>query len=430
MHSIVESVTAQPRWFPDPRATTMRDVSTTIEPRIADDDVTRALRELALAVATEPRPRDEPRPSAAVFDEPRPRDEPRPSAAVFDEPRPRDEPASSEGVFDEPHAIGPRGQIAAEPRKPALVRGLGAVAVLVAASFALAALVPNLSPLLVALALGLVVSPFVRRARDTEPGVAFAARSLLRAGVALLGLRIALGDLASLGASGVVLAAATLAATFGFTVWLGGRLGVARGATLLIAAGCSICGAAAIAAMRPVTDASEEDVGRAVAAVGVLGTLAMLLVPVLGGGVLGLSEERTGMWAGASIHEVAQVTAAGAAVSVAALKTATLVKLVRVVLLAPVVAVAGRGASAPPVPPFVLAFLALVLARTVVPLPQELLDAAAVASLVLLAAGMGALGLQIRPRSLVAGGARPLLLAVAATGCALLTGLVLVAALP
>ena len=83
-----------------------------------------------------------------------------------------------------------------------------------------------------------------------------------------------------------------------------------------------------------------------------------------------------------------------------------------------------------PVPPFVLAFLGFVLVRTVVPLPDELLDAAAIASLLLLAAGMGALGLQIRPRSLVAGGARPLLLAAAASSCALLTGLALVVVLP
>ena len=309
-------------------------------------------------------------------------------------------------------------------------RGLAAVAAIVAGSFAVTGIVPGLSPLLWAMALGLLAAPLVRRATGTQAGVDFAARSLLRAGVALLGLRIALGDLASLGVSGVVLAAGTLAVTFTFTVWLGRRLGVARGATLLIAAGCSICGAAAIAATRSVTDASDDDVGRAVAAVGVLGTIAMLLVPVLGTRVLGLSDESTGMWAGASIHEVAQVTAAGAAISVAALKTATLVKLVRVVLLAPTVAIAGRGRAAASVPPFVLAFLALVLLRTAVPLPQELLDGAAIASLLLLAAGMGALGLQIRPRALVAGGARPLLLAVAATSCALITGLALVVALP
>jgi uncharacterized integral membrane protein (TIGR00698 family) len=388
----VESVTAQLRWFAGTRATTMVIVSTTAEPPVAErailagDEVTRGLRALALAVADAP--------------------------ATW----PPDEPVA-----------GGRGLIAS-----GRIRGLAAVAGLVATSFAIAGVVPGLSPLLWAMGLGLLVAPLVRRVDGTNAGVDFAARSLLRAGVALLGLRIALGDLASLGVSGVVLAAGTLTVTFGFTVWLGRRLGVARGATLLVAAGCSICGAAAIAAMRPVAGAGDGDAGRAVAAVGVLGTLAMLLVPVLGERVLGLGEARTGMWAGASIHEVAQVTAAGAAISVAALKTATLVKLVRVVLLAPAVAVAGRGArtSAVPLPPFVLAFLGLVLVRSLVPLPGEVLDGAAIASLVLLAAGMGALGLQIKPRSLVAGGARPLLLAVAATCCALLTGLALIALLP
>ena len=372
------------------------------EPRVAaasTDDVTRGLRALALAVAGD---------RAVVAGD---------RVAVGDQ---RDDRA----------AFAPASPAASAPAPSGPLRGLAVVAAVVGAAFAVTGLVPGISPLLWAMALGLLLAPLARRATGTEAGVDIAARSLLRAGVALLGLRIALGDLASLGVSGVVLAAGTLAVTFGFTVWLGRRLGVARGATLLIAAGCSICGAAAIAATRSVTDASDDDAGRAVAAVGVLGTIAMLLVPVLGTRVLGLGDERTGMWAGASIHEVAQVTAAGAAISVAALKTATLVKLVRVVLLVPTVAIAGRGRAAMPVPPFVLAFLALVLVRTAVPLPQELLDGAAIASLVLLAAGMGGLGLQIRPRALVAGGARPLLLAVGATACALLTGLALVVALP
>ncbi len=318
------------------------------------------------------------------------------------------------------------------PARGGRLRGLAAVGAVVALAFALTGLIPGVSPLLWAMALGLVASPLVRGAGGAEAGVDFAASTLLRTGVALLGLRIALGDLASLGVSGVGLAAGTLAATFAFTVWLGPRIGVPRGATLLVAAGCSICGAAAIAAMSSVTDAEDEDAGRAVAAVGVLGCLAMLLVPFLGIELLGLDEERTALWAGASIHEVAQVTAAGAAISVAALKTATLVKLVRVALLAPTVAIAGHGArgTATPVPGFVLAFLGLVLVRTVIPLPAEVLDGAAIASLLLLAAGMGALALQIRPRTLVAGGARPLLLAAAATGCALVTGLALVVVLP
>ena len=364
-HSIVESVTAQLRWFSGLRAATMTYVSVIADPAVARGTIARAPRIV-------------------------------------------------------------------RPARGGRLRGLAAVGAVVALAFALTGLIPGVSPLLWAMALGLVASPLVRRAGDAEAGVDFAASTLLRTGVALLGLRIALGDLASLGVSGVGLAAGTLAATFAFTVWLGPRIGVPRGATLLVAAGCSICGAAAIAAMSSVTDSEDEDAGRAVAAVGVLGCLAMLLVPFLGIELLGLGEERTALWAGASIHEVAQVTAAGAAISVAALKTATLVKLVRVVLLAPTVAIAGHGArgTATPVPGFVLAFLGLVLVRTVIPLPAEVLDGAAIASLLLLAAGMGALALQIRPRTLVAGGARPLLLAVAATGCALVTGLALVVVLP
>jgi uncharacterized membrane protein YadS len=138
------------------------------------------------------------------------------------------------------------------------------------------------------------------------------------------------------------------------------------------------------------------------------------------------------VWAGASIHEVAQASAAGAVVSAAALKVATLVKLCRVVLLAPAIAlVAKRGpdAAGPRVPRFVLAFLALVAARSLVAIPDAALDAAAAVSTVLLAAGLAALGLAVRPRALAGAGVRPLLLGLAAWGVAAATALAVAVAL-
>ncbi|HEU4973490.1 MAG TPA: putative sulfate exporter family transporter [Baekduia sp.] len=311
--------------------------------------------------------------------------------------------------------------------------GLAVVAVLVAAATGVWLVEPALSPVLVALVLGALAGRHVRRHPSTSPGVGLAATTLLRVGVALLGLRVSLGELADVGAGGFALALGTLAVTFTATARLGRRLGVDGDLALLIATGSAICGASAIAAMDTVTRAREEAVGYAVAVVTILGTVAMLLLPLLAP-ALGLDGVQAGMWSGASIQEVAQATAAGAAVSAVALKAATLVKLCRVVLLGPAVVAVGlrRGTARQarvPVPGFVLAFLALVVVRSVVPVPGAVLDVAAVASTTLLAAALAAMGIRIRLSDVRRAGSRPLALGLAAWLIAAVTALALLLAL-
>jgi uncharacterized integral membrane protein (TIGR00698 family) len=312
------------------------------------------------------------------------------------------------------------------------VPGLAVVGALAAVAFVLGGLLPGVSPLIWAMLLGALAAPIVRRAPATRAGITLSARRLLRIGVALLGLRVSLGEISALGVSGLTLAAGTVAITLIATVAMGGLLGVERKLTLLIAAGSSICGAAAIAAMDAATRADEEDVGYAVATVTIFGTLAMLSIPVVGLHILDLGARRTGLWAGASIHEVAQVAGAGGAISVAALKAATLVKLARVVLLAPAVAAVnaamrdGNKRSKVTVPAFVMAFLALVVVRSTVDIPSDVLAAAEVISTLLLAAALAALGLQINVHALRRAGLRPLALGLAASLVAAASGLSLV----
>jgi uncharacterized integral membrane protein (TIGR00698 family) len=317
-----------------------------------------------------------------------------------------------------------------------LAPGLALVGLLVAAGFALNRAVPSLSPLLWAMGLGVLAAPLARSRAAAAPGIRLSARTLLRTGVALLGVRVSLGELAHIGPSGVLLAAGTVTATLGLTTLLGRRLGVPPSLSLLIATGSGICGASAIAAMDTVARAREEHVGYAVATVTVFGSAAMLALPPVAA-ALGLSHQEAGLWAGASIHEVAQATAAGAVISAGALKLATLVKLTRVVLLAPAVAAVGalsrrsggeRGGAR--VPGFVLAFLALVALRSLVSLPAGLVDAATTVSTVLLAAALAALGLGVSVGALRAAGLRPLALGLAAWMTAAATALALVLVLP
>jgi uncharacterized integral membrane protein (TIGR00698 family) len=328
-----------------------------------------------------------------------------------------------------------------------------AVALLVgAACLGLTAAVPVLPGLLVAIVLGAVARSAGLVPAALEPGLAWAGRRVLRAGVVLLGLQLSVGDLLGLGVGEVVVLLATVTATFATTLWLGRLLGVGRRLTLLVATGFSICGAAAVAAMSPVADAEEDEVATAVALVTVYGSLAILVVP-LAAGALGLADRTAGLWAGMSVHEVAQVVAAAGTVSAAALSVAVVAKLARVVLLAPLVAgvglvrrraAAGAGAggpgaggsggggsggggprrgAAPLVPLFVVGFVAAVVVRSAGLVPDAVLPAVKPVTTLLLGAAMTALGTQIHLGRLVRTGGRPLALGAAATVVAMAVSL-------
>lgn len=305
-----------------------------------------------------------------------------------------------------------------------LAPGVLAAVAVAALCAGLTLVVPVLPGLLVAIAVGAVARSAGLVPAALDPGLAWAGRRLLRAGVVLLGLQLSLGDLLGLGMREVAVLLVTVAATFSATLWLGPRLGVGRPLTLLVATGFSICGAAAVAGMSPVAEADEEDVATAVALVTVYGSIALVALPVVAG-ALGLSDRVAGLWAGMSVHEVAQVVAAAGTVSAAALTVAVVAKLARVLLLAPLVAGVGvvrrrSGAStggrrAPLVPLFVVGFVVAVLVRSVGLVPDAVLPAVKPVTTLALAAAMTALGTQIHVGRLVRTGGRPLLLGAVST---------------
>ncbi|WP_418276390.1 YeiH family protein [Isoptericola jiangsuensis] len=341
-----------------------------------------------------------------------------------------------------------------------LLPGLGltavAAAALLAAAPALTAAAPALSPLVLALLLGAGVGSVLgvasrrgapRPLETVTPGTTWAARHVLRAGVVLLGLQLSIGDVLDLGWRGLTVVATTVAVTFCGTLALGRWLRVPRETSLLVATGFSICGAAAVSAMSGVLDRTpgrtrDDDrstaVAVALALVALYGTLAVLALPWLAH-LLGLTPAQAGLWMGASVQEVAQVVAAaGTLAGTAALATATVAKLARVVLLAPLVTTVGAvrarrtaptasavpGTTRPPlVPGFVLGFLGAVAVRSLGILPPGVLAVAASASTALLVAAMFALGLGVDVPRLVRTGRRPLVLgagsAVVVTGTSL-----------
>ena len=182
---------------------------------------------------------------------------------------------------------------------------------------------------------------YPRLAGAARAGVAFSKQTLLRAGIILYGLRLTFQDVANVGIVGVLIDSFMLSSTFALAWWAGTRVfGLDRKTAMLIGAGSSICGAAAVMAAEPVVRGRAEQVTVAVSTVVVFGTLAIFLYPALYHlnahyEFLSVNPVRYGVFAGSTIHEVAQVVAAGRAVSDAAANTAVITKMVRVMMLAP-----------------------------------------------------------------------------------------------
>ncbi|WP_406736847.1 YeiH family protein [Thioclava sp. GXIMD4215] len=303
--------------------------------------------------------------------------------------------------------------------------GLALCAALAALAFAAHHLagISALSPLILAILLGMALNTMHPLPPCFAPGIAFSLRYVLRGGIVLLGLQLTFGQVLSVGVSGLALILVTLLATFAFTRWLGRRMGLPAGLTDLIAAGSSICGASAVIAANTVTRARDEDVAYAIACVTIFGSASMALMP-LAAPLLSLGPKAYGLWTGASIHEVAQVVAAAFQQGDQAGHFGTIAKLTRVMMLAPMVLLLGlssrnrpkKGESLgrAPLPWFVFGFIAMVgLASTgLVPAPMR--DTSTTLTQILLSVALAAMGLSTDLRKLVAAGLRPAILGAAA----------------
>jgi uncharacterized integral membrane protein (TIGR00698 family) len=304
-----------------------------------------------------------------------------------------------------------------------LVPGLLLTFTIAAAAFALRNLsgITALSPLIVAIVLGMALHNAVGTPGTFKPGVMFGTRRILRFAIILLGLQVSLAQVVAVGIVGLAIIGVTLAGTFVFTVWLGRRLGIDRKLAELIGAGTSICGASAVIATNTVTCASDEDVAYAVACITVFGSVSVLLYPALAG-LLQLAPHAFGLWTGASIHEIAQVVAASFQYGADAGNFGTIVKLSRVMLLAPLIlALSYYGAKRRksvaaedvdrrvPKPWFVAGFVTVMLFNSLDLIPHVEKIYLAQATTFLLTVALAAMGLATDFRKLRAKGWKPLL---------------------
>ena len=316
-----------------------------------------------------------------------------------------------------------------------ILPGLLTAVVALAFAFAIHAAVPALPAMTLAVVLGLLAANLpgtaVWTAGRARPGLDFAGKHLMRGGIVLLGLKVSLSDVLGLGWLALLLITAVVMASFAGTYGISRLFRLPADTALLSATGFSICGASAIGAMAAVRRISHRDTVLPVALVTLCGTLAIGVLPLLVH-PLHLSTEAFGAWTGASVHDVGQVVATAQTAGPAALALAVVVKLTRVILLAPMVAMAGAeqrirhrreaggraggpAAGTPPlVPLFVVGFIVMVALRSSGWLSAGWLEAAAGLQDVLLGAALFGLGSAVRIRTLLHTGARAVLAALAA----------------
>lgn len=259
-----------------------------------------------------------------------------------------------------------------------------------------------------------------------QAGTGFSARTLLRLGIILAGVRLNINDIVAAGPQVLILATAVIAFAIVLINWLSRRFGVEERLGMLTAVGTGICGAAAIAGVAPVLKAKQDETAVSVATIAVLGTIFTILYSVLAP-VMGLSNYAYGVFSGGTLHEIAHVVAASAAQGDEATRTALLVKLTRVALLVPVAlligswyarkvaapghaatpgagvsASAGGGISATPgaghsiqIPWFIFGFLGMAVLNTFGLFNAAATQAIVAASVTTLTMAMAGLGLNV-----------------------------------
>lgn len=285
--------------------------------------------------------------------------------------------------------------------------------------------------LLLGMALNFLTQPEGGQISRSAAGIDFTARSILRLGVALLGLRITLDQVLALGWRPMALVVLAVALTIGTGILLARRLGFQMFFGLLTGGAVAICGASAalaLSAALPAHPRKEEATLFTVIGVSTLSTLAMLLYPMLTDWV-GLAPRQAGAFIGGTIHDVAQVVGAGYSLSNEAGDLATLVKLMRVAMLLPVIALAawltrrhaqrhdldGTGPRPPLLPGFAVAFALLLALRSTGWLPEGLVAVGKSASQWCLVAAMAAIGMKTHLRKILEVGAKPVLLMLGET---------------
>lgn len=286
----------------------------------------------------------------------------------------------------------------------------------------------SFSPMIIGIVLGMLYANSLRNNLPTTwvPGVHFCSQQLLRLGIVLYGFRLTFQDVIAVGLPAVIADAVVVAVTIGGGILLGKALKMDRGIALLTSVGSGICGAAAILGAESAIRIKPYKTAVAVSTVVIFGTLSMFLYPVLyGNGIFQLSPQEMGIFTGATVHEVAHTVGAGNAMGTEVSDIAVIVKMIRVMMLVPVLLIisfmvskaAGRAArKGKPmrkisIPWFALGFLAVICFNSFDLLPEGPLAFIKGLDTFLLTMAMTALGAETSMDKFKKAGVKPFVLA-------------------
>jgi uncharacterized integral membrane protein (TIGR00698 family) len=306
----------------------------------------------------------------------------------------------------------------------AFVGLISAVSVVIAGTPTMKAL--SLSPLIIGMLIGAVLGNTVRDKIPTNwsTGILYSAKIILKLGIILYGFRITFEQIASVGLSGFIVDAIMLTSTLAIGTFAGIKLlGIDKETAIMVSAGAAICGAAAVVATEPVVKAEAHKTAVAVGTVVLFGTIAMFTYPmVYRTGIIPMTEEIFGIYIGSTVHGVAHVVGAGEAVGELAARTSVIVKMTRVMLLAPALMVISyllsRGTVNPDgkkapiaIPWFAVGFVAIAAINSIGFIPTAAVDGIKVLDTFLLTMAMTALGIETNGSKLKGEGMKPIYLA-------------------
>jgi len=280
----------------------------------------------------------------------------------------------------------------------------------------------NFSPLIIAILIGVAIGNIFKMPDILKPGITFSLKRILRLAIILLGFRLTFQNVIDVGLEGLIVDSFMLISTFILGVWVSKRFfGLDDKMSYLIASGSSICGASAVLATAPIVKSELHHAAMAVATVTIFGTISMFLYPVVykAGLLLDFDDIRYGIFTGATVHEVAQVVAAGFGISDIAGNTATIAKLTRVMMLAPLLLVLsfyfamkhsthGVNFREIPIPWFVFGFIAVVGLNSLNIIPKDIVNILNTIDTFLLTVAMAAMGIETNINKMKGVGMKPI----------------------
>lgn len=286
----------------------------------------------------------------------------------------------------------------------------------------------SLSPMIIGIVLGMMYANSLRNhlPETWVPGIQFCSKKILRLGIILYGFRLTFQDIMMVGTAGILIDVIVVTVTIFLGVWIGRLLKMDRDLTLLTSIGSAICGAAAVLGAESTIQTKPYKTAVAVATVVIFGTIAMFLYPIAyRTGLLELDAQQMGIFAGSTLHEVAHAVGAGNAMGTEVSNVAVIVKMIRVMLLVPVLIILGyyvavriaKGESTPTgkrnvaVPWFAFGFLAVIGFNSFELLPTAVVDGINYFDTFLLTMAMTALGAETSIDKFKKAGAKPFILA-------------------